>query len=505
MQKVVKVSIGGMAFTLEQEAHVMMLDYLERLGRHYGKSENSAEILSEIESRIAELLTDRGYVDMIVTVDAVQGVIDTLGRPEDLDGESDPASSGKSGNRKLFRDPDNKILGGVCGGLGAYTGIDPVIFRIIFAAWVFVFMWAWFFFSRNLLGLPMFGIILYAVLWILMPEPRTVEERYSMKGGSVSIKDIQKTITKEAGAAGRRLEKEVRDGVRNSRRFWKALGRCLEVVAGGVLFLAGILGSMGSVLSVLGVGAWNIFSPVSMSWLLSTVTDAPVWVFTLLIVFLCLVVTIPFVGMLYGGILLLFRLKAPRWRPGAVMFIVWVLSLIGLVFASIWSFSGTGYDNRYRTDSLVVGDTLYVEFAGCDRWAGEDVFVEGGRTRYRLMYAGETGDERFLAVYPELSLFRTDDSDDAVLRTSSDWLTGNMTLESMQDVDMQRFWSYDGRTLRFEPVIFFADMHVRDVGRQASLTVGPGTVVIVEKPVPHQFDRSFDFCSNRFLHLLSEL
>ena len=102
MQKVVKVSIGGMAFTLEQEAHVMMLDYLERLGRHYGKSENSAEILSEIESRIAELLTDRGYVDMIVTVDAVQGVIDTLGRPEDLDGESDPASSGKSGNRKLF-------------------------------------------------------------------------------------------------------------------------------------------------------------------------------------------------------------------------------------------------------------------------------------------------------------------------------------------------------------------------------------------------------------------
>ena len=72
MQQVVKVSIGNIAFTLDKDAHGLMEDYLDSLKSHYRGSANCGEILSEIESRIAELLTDRGYRDKVVPAEAVQ-------------------------------------------------------------------------------------------------------------------------------------------------------------------------------------------------------------------------------------------------------------------------------------------------------------------------------------------------------------------------------------------------------------------------------------------------
>ena len=115
MQKVVKVSISNIAFTLEQDAHELMQDYLERLQIHYESSPNCGEILSEIESRIAELLSERGYRDKVVPPETVQEIIGILGRPEDFDGESEEEQ--RTTKKRVYRDPDNKILGGVCGGL----------------------------------------------------------------------------------------------------------------------------------------------------------------------------------------------------------------------------------------------------------------------------------------------------------------------------------------------------------------------------------------------------
>ena len=139
MQQVVKVSIGNIAFTLDKDAHELMEDYLDRLATHYAGNANCSEILSEIESRIAELLTERGYRDKVIPADAVQGVINTLGRPEDFDGESEEEH--RTTKKRVYRDPDNKIVGGVCGGLGAYFSTDPLIFRIIFAVWILFFFW----------------------------------------------------------------------------------------------------------------------------------------------------------------------------------------------------------------------------------------------------------------------------------------------------------------------------------------------------------------------------
>ena len=124
MQQVVKVSIGNIAFTLDKDAHELMDDYLDRLTTHYAGNANCSEILSEIESRIAELLIEKGYRDNIVPADAVQDIINTLGRPEDFDGKNDNEGR-KTIKKRVYRDPENKIVGGVCGGLGAYFSTDP--------------------------------------------------------------------------------------------------------------------------------------------------------------------------------------------------------------------------------------------------------------------------------------------------------------------------------------------------------------------------------------------
>ena len=289
MQKVVKVSIANIAFTLEQDAHELMRDYLERLQIHYESSPNCGEILSEIESRIAELLSERGYRDKVVPPETVQEIIDILGRPEDFDSEAESGDQPRN-RKRVFRDPDNKILGGVCGGLGAYFSVDPLIFRIAFAVWVFFFFWLEVFADWGW-GMSVLGMFAYVILWISMPEARTVEQRYNMKGGSVSLKNIQKTVEKEAKDVSRKVSRGVKEGVRSTGGFWKALGRCFGIIFGALFFLIGMAGCAASLLAVFGIGIWNGLHAFGTSWFLSVITDAPAWVSVLISVLTCITVT----------------------------------------------------------------------------------------------------------------------------------------------------------------------------------------------------------------------
>ena len=486
MQKVVKVSISNIAFTLEQDAHELMQDYLERLQIHYESSPNCGEILSEIESRIAELLSERGYRDKVVPPETVQEIIGILGRPEDFDGESEEEQ--RTTKKRVYRDPDK---GGVCGGLGAYFSVDPLIFRIAFAVWVFFFFWLEIFEDWGW-GMSVMGMFAYVILWISMPEARTVEQRYSMKGGSVSLKNIQKTVEREAREVSSRVGKGVREGVRSTGGFWKALGRGIEMCMGILLLLIGMAGTAATVLAAFGLGIWNGLYAFGTSWFLSLISDTPVWATTLISILVCIVAILPFIGMLYGGILMLFRLKAPRWRPGLIIFILWVVSLLALIGVSLGSLS-----------TIRSMDTQVSEFTGASQWKDYDVLIDANHVSYDLLYMGKDSGEPFLVVYPDIYLNRYDD--DGMLRSYARYITEGMRLEQMARKDSTTFWTLDGQTLRLDPIIFSSDAHVTDIERRVSLNIGKYTKVIVREPVHHEFDGYFDFCSNRFLRIVEEL
>ncbi|MBN2773608.1 MAG: PspC domain-containing protein [Prolixibacteraceae bacterium] len=106
-----------------------------------------------------------------------------MGVPEEIEGEDENEnySAGKN-NKKLYRDPDHKVIGGVCGGLAAYFNMDPVIMRLIF---VFLFL---------INGL---GLLVYIILWIAVPEAKTTAQRLEMRGKAVTVDNIEKWIKKE--------------------------------------------------------------------------------------------------------------------------------------------------------------------------------------------------------------------------------------------------------------------------------------------------------------------
>lgn len=194
MKPTIKVSISGCAFNLEEDAYKTLSDYLEQLKDHFSNNSESAEIISDVENRISELLTLRLTADnKAVSLEDVQYIINIMGSPKDF-GNSDEMSASKneegsepvklSFRKRLYRDMDNSILGGVCSGFARYINTDPVLVRIVYILSIFG---TGFLYNR----LRFYLIALYFLLWIVMPKAKTVAQKLSMRGANPSIEDIE--------------------------------------------------------------------------------------------------------------------------------------------------------------------------------------------------------------------------------------------------------------------------------------------------------------------------
>ena len=186
MKITVSINIGGIAFHIDEDAYTELKIYLRSLDRHFAKEESSAEIMSDIESRIAELLKERlSDFKQVVTLQDVLDVINILGTPEDI-GSEDSGSTytriSRPGYHRMYRDPDNRIIAGVCSGMGAYWRIDPWIVRVIFIV------------ASTTRGL---GALVYIVLWIVLPEAKTTAQKIEMKGEPVNIHNIKDSVKDE--------------------------------------------------------------------------------------------------------------------------------------------------------------------------------------------------------------------------------------------------------------------------------------------------------------------
>ncbi len=202
MNKIFNINLGGYPFTIDEDAFQKLDKYLKTISGHFSASEGCDEIVSDIESRIAELFTEHLKGRPIITMKEVDNVIAVMGTPEEFGASeehaqahahaeekkskttsdsSEGSSNWKTGKR-LFREPDEQIIGGVCAGLAAYFGIhDPVWVRIAFAIGVFM-------------G---FGLIIYVVLWIALPEAKTSGDKLSMRGEKIDVSNIAKKVEEE--------------------------------------------------------------------------------------------------------------------------------------------------------------------------------------------------------------------------------------------------------------------------------------------------------------------
>ena len=343
MKEIEKVSIGGYAFTLEKDASVQVEQYLKDLEAHYLGQPGGKEIMEGIEERMAELLLDRCGRNGVATMADIQGILDILGRPERIEAEDvEPVTQQERPKRRLYRDLENKRVAGVCAGLGNYLDFDVVLIRIAFAAVTCIL-----FFSGAKHGVwSMAGFAAYAILWLAMPAARTAQERWAMKGDDATLNDIQRNIqngVKEVGDAARRGVKEVSDAVRT--RNGNELGKILLLVLGIIVLLSGVSG-LASV-SVIGLKGPVLFSTPLNHFLDDLSANVPVfydmintpWILVLAIV----AIVLPLIGLIYAGVRMIFGFKSPSWRPGLVIFILWLVILVVLGVLCFFGVVSTEY------------------------------------------------------------------------------------------------------------------------------------------------------------------
>ena len=185
MKITVSINLGGYSFNIDEDAYAELKRYLKNLELHFAGEESSSEILSDIEARMAELFRTKltGY-KQVINIDDVRQVISVLGTPEDISDTERPTARDKfssPGYHRMYRDTDHRVIGGVCAGMAAYWDIELWLVRLIF-------------FVLLMMGV---GILIYLILYIVLPEAKTTAEKIEMKGNPVNIHNIKDSVKKE--------------------------------------------------------------------------------------------------------------------------------------------------------------------------------------------------------------------------------------------------------------------------------------------------------------------
>ncbi len=194
MKTTINVTLGGQLFVLEEDAYQALKNYLDEVERIVATYPERADIMADIEARLAEELK-RSVSGGVVTTGVLSGMLTRLGTPEELRRElggaerENVAASSSAGSsshsaaprksRRLYRDPDDQIVSGVCSGIAAYIGVDPTWVRIGFA--VGTLAWG-------------AGVFVYLLLLIIVPEAKTPEQKAELHGEPLRLADIVTSV-----------------------------------------------------------------------------------------------------------------------------------------------------------------------------------------------------------------------------------------------------------------------------------------------------------------------
>lgn len=202
MKKTFTINISGSVFHIEEDAYEVLQKYLVTLKNHFGNSEEGKEILADIESRIAEIFIEKSSdKKQAVTLDWVNDVIEKMGTPENFEeteNEEATFTNQAKHKRKLYRDPEQTVIAGVCGGLAVYFNMDPVIVRLI--------AFLLFLFTSGA------AFLVYIILWIAVPKAINTAQRLEMFGEEVTVKNIEKFIKDEVDAVKESYNKFKKNG-----------------------------------------------------------------------------------------------------------------------------------------------------------------------------------------------------------------------------------------------------------------------------------------------------
>ncbi len=409
MNKVFNINLGGIPFTIDEDAYLHLNNYLETIHNHFRQSEGYEEITNDIEARMAELFQEKLENRPIIMLQDVKHVITIMGTPEDFGAEPmeeevqrEAAKKWKfKTGKRLFRNPEDEVIGGVCSGIAAYLGIqDPLWVRLVFGLFAIT---------------GGFAIPLYIILWIALPKAETASDRLAMRGEPANVSNIGKIIEEEfehvsrkVNEFGEELKAEFKskkksttsqddedfDEVFGSKQFRSTATRGIHLIGSVVLALIEVIRKIIKPIAfVIGVGLvfllallWIVlvgglfFGLPFSSFLFPAMPAMTVLGVVTMLVFL----GIPLLMLIMFVMRLFMRTGfTPRWTAG--LWIVWAVSVVSLFFlasSSARQFSSSSTVNLGSTDNFPGIDTLFIEQMENphdDSWLriGDELMVSG--------------------------------------------------------------------------------------------------------------------------------
>lgn len=410
MNKTVNINLGGMFFHIDEDAYQKLNRYFEAVKRSLSNSTGKDEIMKDIEMRIAELLTEKNRGDkQVVGMKDVEEVIVVMGQPEDyrIDDEGAPETtfafnSDAKRKKKLYRDKDKGMIGGVAAGFGHYLGIDALWIRILFIISPFIT------FGTSL--------VIYLILWILMPPAETTTEKLEMTGEPVNISNIEKKVREEFDSLSEKFKNVDYDKYGNqAKNAGERIGNTLSSIILKIFSIIGkvigaflVVTAASTLVSLLlfAITAGSLtFGEFPWTEYVENFTDVPLWIIGLLTLG---AIGIPFFFLLILGLkLLITNMKSIGNTIKYTLLALWLISVGILIAFGIKQATQFSFDNKVvikENIAISSTDTLRIKF----RY--DDFYTKSiGENREFIFTQDSIGKDVIFSNDIELNLLNTDE------------------------------------------------------------------------------------------------
>ncbi|MDD4410028.1 MAG: PspC domain-containing protein [Candidatus Pacebacteria bacterium] len=381
MKKITSIDLGSLSFSIEEDAYHKLKDYLENVKSRIGNGADKEEVMLDIEIGMAEKLKERLVSPKeIINIKDIDDLILIMGNPEEFDPDNKPEEKEEDIKtetiKKLYRNPDDMIIGGVCGGIGAYFSIDPVFIRILFII---------LFFSGGI-GLPA-----YVILWIIIPMAETKAQKFQMKGSPLNISTIEQSHKdskedQKDGSISSFINNIMKGCVGIVRRLIGFMGPifrfCFSIMMIGVSLsmVAALIILIGTIISY--ANSDYYFGNIPISEIMSMVPSFPIMFFT----FFALV--IPLLFLIIVGLSLITRKKLLNLMAISIFVAAWMISCSVLAILGIRYFPDlmNKFENTQALQTIEktieVGKITAIDYSG---WETKVILEKGNSSSIRIV------------------------------------------------------------------------------------------------------------------------
>jgi phage shock protein PspC (stress-responsive transcriptional regulator) len=372
MNKTININLGGFFFHIDEIAYQILKGYLESIARSLSDDpKGKNEIIADIEARISELLSEK-ITDprQVINESDINDIIEIMGQPEDYEDTGEAYSNPennyrqrKNTSKKLYRNGENKFLGGVASGIGYYFEIDAIWIRLLLIL-------------LTITG--GFGIPIYIILWILLPEAKTTAEKLEMEGEAVNIDNIEKKIRTEFENVSEKIKNADYSKAKNGfQSFLDTLGKIILAIFRVIGKFIGVLLTIvaAAILTLLIIGVFS-FGSLEIMGISNDFANMPSFIYGSLIPHWVLVALIfiaigfPFLILFLLGLRIVSSSVKQFSKPTSLTLLgIWIIAILALIFTGIEQNTTKAFNGSKIQEKPFVyqkSDTLYIKIVNND-------------------------------------------------------------------------------------------------------------------------------------------